>query len=68
MTEEGVFSIIAPYLRLAGRGEKILGFRADEYRWRDVGRLDDLMKAEQDANQNANQNAPFPEGRTNIAK
>ncbi len=64
MTEEGVFSIIAPYLRLAGRGEKILGFRADDYRWRDLGRLDDLMKAEQDATQSAS----FPEGRTNIAK
>ena len=64
MTEEGVFSIIAPYLRLAGCREKILGFRADEYRWRDLGRLDDLMKAEQDAGLSA----PFPEGRTNIAK
>ena len=53
MTEEGVFSIIAPYLRLAGGGEKILGFRADEYRWRDLGRLDDLTKAEQDAKQSA---------------
>jgi mannose-1-phosphate guanylyltransferase len=49
MTEEGVFSIIAPYLRLAARGEKILAFRADEYQWRDLGRLDDVMKADQDA-------------------
>ncbi len=64
MTEVGVFSIIAPYLRLAGRGEKILGFRAHEYRWRDLGRLDDLMKAEQDAGLTAF----FPEGRTNNAK
>jgi len=62
MTEEGVFSIIAPYLRLAGCGEKILAFRADEYRWRDLGRLDDLMKAEQDAALTSS------EGRTNIAK
>lgn len=64
ITEEGVFSIIAPYLRLAGRGEKILAFRADEYRWRDLGRLDDLTKAEQDANQSGS----FSEGRTNVAK
>ena len=63
MTEEGVFSIISSYLRLAGRGEKILGFRADEYRWRDLGRLDDLVKAEQDASQSA-----FPGGRANVSK
>jgi NDP-sugar pyrophosphorylase family protein len=49
MTEEGVFSIIAPYLRLAARGEKILAFRADGYQWRDLGRLDDVMRADQDA-------------------
>jgi mannose-1-phosphate guanylyltransferase len=48
MVEEGAFSIIAPYLRLAAQGEKILAFRADEYQWRDLGRLDDLMKAAQD--------------------
>lgn len=64
ITEEGVFSIIPSYLRLAGRGEKILAFRADEYRWRDLGRRDDLMKAEQDASQSA----LFPEGPTKIAR
>jgi NDP-sugar pyrophosphorylase family protein len=37
MTEEGAFSIIATYLRLAASGETILGFRADEYHWRDLG-------------------------------
>jgi mannose-1-phosphate guanylyltransferase len=47
-SEEGVFSIIATYLRLAGQGEKILAFRADEYYWRDLGKLDDLRQAEQD--------------------
>ncbi len=51
MTEEGVFSIIAPYLRLAAAGEKILAFRSDEYQWRDLGRLDDVMQADQDARQ-----------------
>jgi len=51
MTEEGVFSIIAPYLRLAGRGEKILAFRSDEYQWRDLGRLEDVMHADRDAKQ-----------------
>jgi NDP-sugar pyrophosphorylase family protein len=48
MSEEGVFSIIATYLRLAGQGEKILAFRADEYYWHDLGKLDDLRQAEQD--------------------
>jgi len=45
MTEEGAFSIIRPYLRLVGQGEKIVGFRADEYSWRDLGRLEDLEQA-----------------------
>ena len=49
MTEEGVFSIITPYLRLAARGEKILAFRADEYQWCDLGRLDDVKQADRDA-------------------
>jgi len=43
MMEEGAFSIINSYLQLASRGNKILAFRADEYYWRDVGKLDDLM-------------------------
>ncbi len=49
--EEGVFSIIKSYLRLSGQGEKILGFRADEYYWRDLGRLDDLQQAGRDLEQ-----------------
>lgn len=44
LSEEGVFSIIDSYVRLAGSGEKILGFRADAFEWRDVGRLEDLEK------------------------
>jgi NDP-sugar pyrophosphorylase family protein len=51
MTEEGVFSIIAPYLRLAAQGEKIIAFRSDEYQWRDLGRLDDVTQADQEARQ-----------------
>jgi mannose-1-phosphate guanylyltransferase len=51
MMEEGVFSIIAPYLRLAAHGEKILAFRADEYQWRDLGRLEDVMRADEVAKQ-----------------
>ena len=48
MIEEGVFSIITSYLRLAAQGEKILAFRADEYYWRDLGRPEHLMQAVED--------------------
>jgi len=53
MTEEGVFSIITSYLRLAGRGESIAAFRADEYYWRDLGKPADLQQAAQDLEQKA---------------
>jgi NDP-sugar pyrophosphorylase family protein len=42
MGGEEVFSIITTYLDLAARGERVLAFRADEYKWKDVGRLKDL--------------------------
>ncbi len=45
LTEEGVFPIIPAYLRLAGHGEKILGFRADEYDWHDLGTPESLTAA-----------------------
>jgi NDP-sugar pyrophosphorylase family protein len=48
MTEEGAFSIIPTHLRLAAQGENILGFRADKYYWRDLGRTENVMRAEQD--------------------
>ena len=48
MTEEGAFSIISTYLRLAAQGEKIFAFRADEYYWRDLGRLESVEQAERD--------------------
>jgi NDP-sugar pyrophosphorylase family protein len=48
MTEDGVFSIIDSYLRLAEEGEKILGFRADEYYWRDLGRPESVTLAARD--------------------
>ena len=48
LTEDGAFSIITSYLRLAGAGERIMGFRADAYYWRDVGRPDDLKQAARD--------------------
>jgi len=48
LTEDGAFSIITSYLRLAGAGETINGFRADEYYWRDLGRPEDLERAAQE--------------------
>jgi NDP-sugar pyrophosphorylase family protein len=45
ITEDGAFSIITTYVRLAGQGEKIFGFRADAYEWRDVGKPEDLKLA-----------------------
>ena len=48
ISEEGAFSIIDTYLRLADGGEKILGFRADQYYWRDLGKLDQVPQADAD--------------------
>ncbi|MGH7597668.1 MAG: nucleotidyltransferase family protein [bacterium] len=48
MREEGSFSIIRTYLRLAGEGEKILAFRMDDYYWRDLGRLEKLEEVRQE--------------------
>ncbi len=48
MREEGAFSIIQTYLRLAGEDEKILAFRMDDYYWRDLGRLEKLEDARQE--------------------
>jgi NDP-sugar pyrophosphorylase family protein len=47
MREEGAFSIIACYLRLAAQGEKIVCFDADEYDWRDLGTPDSVRQAAQ---------------------
>jgi mannose-1-phosphate guanylyltransferase len=52
LTEEGVFSIIPAYLRLAAQGEKVQAFRADEYYWRDLGKPENIQQAEQDMKAN----------------
>jgi NDP-sugar pyrophosphorylase family protein len=51
MSEDGVFPIVPCYLRLAGAGERIAGFRADEYYWRDLGTADGIAQANQDLRQ-----------------
>jgi len=48
MTEDGAFSIIDAYLRLAASGEGIAAYRADGSYWRDLGTFDSLQQAEQD--------------------
>jgi NDP-sugar pyrophosphorylase family protein len=52
LTEQGPFSIIDSYLRLAAQGQPILAFRADNYYWRDLGRPADLTQAAHDLQQN----------------
>ncbi|HKH97516.1 MAG TPA: nucleotidyltransferase family protein [Candidatus Sulfotelmatobacter sp.] len=51
MTEQGVFSIIVSYLRLAGQGEKLSAFRADEYYWRDLGKPENVAQVAEDVMQ-----------------
>ncbi len=48
LEEEGAFSIVNAYLRLAEEGEKILAFRADGAYWRDLGRPENLNEAARD--------------------
>lgn len=48
MEEEGCFSIINTYLRLASMGEKILAFPSNEYYWRDLGRPESVEQAVRD--------------------
>ena len=45
LTERGAFSILDPYLRLAGEGETILPFRIDDFTWIDIGRPEQLELA-----------------------
>ena len=51
MSEEGAFSIVTSYLRLAGAGEQIHCFRADEYYWRDLGTPESVAQAAEDLRQ-----------------
>jgi NDP-sugar pyrophosphorylase family protein len=43
MPAEEVFSVVTCYLDLAARGENIVGFRADEYEWKDMGRPENFV-------------------------
>ncbi len=46
--EQGAFSIIDAYLRLAAKGEGIVAFRADGSYWRDLGQPESIALAAED--------------------
>jgi NDP-sugar pyrophosphorylase family protein len=48
ITEQGVFSIVTTYLRLAAEGHRILAFHADKYYWRDLGKPENVTQAAAD--------------------
>jgi NDP-sugar pyrophosphorylase family protein len=48
MREEGTFSVIPMYLRLAAQKEPLFAFRADRYYWRDLGRPEQITEAARD--------------------
>ena len=48
LSEDGAFSIITSYLRLAAQGESIQAFAADDYYWRDMGKPENIAQAEED--------------------
>ncbi len=48
LEEDGIFSIIPAYLRLARHGETVAAFDADAYRWRDLGRPESVAQAAQE--------------------
>ena len=45
LTEEGVYSILAPYLRLAGAGHRILPFEMGDALWLEIGDAGRLERA-----------------------
>lgn len=48
ITEQGVFSIVTTYLRLAAEGHRIVAFHADQYYWRDLGKPENVTQATAD--------------------
>lgn len=48
LKEEGAFSIIASYLRLAKEEETILAFHSDKYYWRDLGTPENVRQASEE--------------------
>ena len=48
MSETGTFSIIDVYLRLAAQRQRVFGFSADKYYWRDLGKPEQVVAASED--------------------
>jgi NDP-sugar pyrophosphorylase family protein len=55
LNEDGVFSVIPAYLRLAAQNEPLFAFRADQYYWRDLGRPEHIIQVERDITQGIHQ-------------
>jgi NDP-sugar pyrophosphorylase family protein len=53
MSEEGTFSIVQSYLRLAGEGKTIVAYRADGDYWRDLGTPESVARATEDMKKQA---------------
>ncbi len=53
MSENGAFSIVQSYLRLAGEGERIVAYRADGDTWCDVGTPESVARAAEDMKKQA---------------
>jgi NDP-sugar pyrophosphorylase family protein len=53
MSEEGAFSIVQSYLRLAGEGERVVAYRADGDYWRDLGTPESIARAAEDLKKQA---------------
>jgi NDP-sugar pyrophosphorylase family protein len=53
MSEEGAFSIVQSYLRLAGEEDRIVGYRADGDYWRDLGTPESIARVAEDLKKQA---------------
>jgi NDP-sugar pyrophosphorylase family protein len=49
ISEEGAFSIISTYMRLAAEGERIVAHRVDDCSWRDLGKPESILAAERES-------------------
>lgn len=53
MSEEGAFSIVQCYVRLAGEGERIVAYRADGDYWCDLGKPESVARTAKDLKKQA---------------
>jgi NDP-sugar pyrophosphorylase family protein len=56
MSEDGIFSIIESYLRLAGEGERIVAYRADGDSWCDLGKPESVARAAEELTKRGHDN------------